>query len=133
MRRPKRTLVSASYIGRQAWTCWKKIAPGSNVEIGISFGRLGMIEVSRGFYPVWSRGTVRFEANGRYWYWQFNPCPSRVGLVRIARHLRLKVELLYDAETMYEANRSFMGKNKAAEFAKRIEALRDGLKGRAHR
>ncbi len=57
-----------------------KIAPGTRQEIGVSFGPLGLIEVKRMFFNNDSSGgTIRFEADGRYWYWQITPCPTRVG------------------------------------------------------
>jgi len=125
--RTKRHLVSSSLIGRRGLSCWLKIA-GTNSELGVSFGPNGMIEVGRMFYSAgWQPGTVRFEADGRYWYWTFEPCPSRLGLVRIARRLRRRVEDLHDAECMFRANGSFASKARREAMAEGVRALRRKL------
>ena len=129
MSRIKRQLISSSNIGRRGWTCWRKIAPGTNQEIGISFGLLGMIEIGRYFFKEHSRGTVQFEAGGTCWYWTFSPCPSCLGLARIARRLRLDVERLNDARCMLRANGSFMGEKRRAEFARGLAIMERKLKG----
>ncbi|HUT59512.1 MAG TPA: hypothetical protein VNA25_16805 [Phycisphaerae bacterium] len=133
MKRIKRNLISSSLIGRRGWTCWfgRVCGRGISREIGVSFGALGMIEVGRDIFPDWSRGTVKFEAGGRFWYWTLRPCPTRLGLVRIARRLRRDVERLYEAECMLRANGRFMGRKRRAKLAEELAAMKKRLRGTA--
>jgi len=124
MNRLRRNLISSARLGRRSWTCWKKIAPGTTEEIGSHFGALGMIEVQRHIYGDRNdHGTVRFTAGGRYWYFAFNPCPSRLGLVRMAKAIRVEVERYLDACLMLQANGAFMGRKWREEFARGVEIM----------